>query len=211
MPIRWENNVLGFVPNEDWLNVGFSVTRPNDPIDTLFGDEKTDNLCHRDKKIQRIEDLCGILDVRHKFRDGRPGALHLHQVHVVSAHHREDGHDQYEHTHASDPVSEGAPEQAGVGESLDIGEDGGAGRREPGNCLKDRVNVGRDFAQGGERNGTKKGHDDPAQRNRNGAVPGEETARLRTEMQNHPTDGHVQNSKAQIQQCGPRLVVEKPC
>lgn len=51
MPIRWENNVLGFVPNEDWLNVGFSVTRPNDPIDTLFGDEKTDNLVARWESI----------------------------------------------------------------------------------------------------------------------------------------------------------------
>lgn len=51
MPIRWENNVLGFVPNEDWLNVGFAVTRPNDPIDTLFGDEKTDNLVARWESI----------------------------------------------------------------------------------------------------------------------------------------------------------------
>ena len=44
MAERWENNILGFVPKEDWLEVGFNVTRQNDPIDGLFGDEKTDNL-----------------------------------------------------------------------------------------------------------------------------------------------------------------------
>lgn len=42
--MAWKNNVLGFVPDEDWLNVGFNVTRQNDPVDTLFGDEKTDNI-----------------------------------------------------------------------------------------------------------------------------------------------------------------------
>lgn len=44
MPIKWENNVLGFVPNKDWLDVPFQIQRPNDPADILFGDEKTDNL-----------------------------------------------------------------------------------------------------------------------------------------------------------------------
>lgn len=40
----FENGILGFIPQKDWLSVGFNVTRPNDPIDGLFGDEKTDNL-----------------------------------------------------------------------------------------------------------------------------------------------------------------------
>lgn len=44
MPIKWENNVMGFVPKTDWLDVPFQVTRPNDPADLLFGDQKTDNL-----------------------------------------------------------------------------------------------------------------------------------------------------------------------
>ena len=44
MPIKYEDNILGFIPKDEWLNVGFNVTRPNDPIDGLFGDEKTDNL-----------------------------------------------------------------------------------------------------------------------------------------------------------------------
>ena len=44
MQEKWENNILGFVPKDDWLDVGFNATRQNDPIDTLIGDEKTDNL-----------------------------------------------------------------------------------------------------------------------------------------------------------------------
>ena len=41
---RFENNVLGLIPQTDWLNVGFDVTRQGDPVDTLFGDIKTDHL-----------------------------------------------------------------------------------------------------------------------------------------------------------------------
>ena len=40
----FRDNVLGFIPEKDWLSVGFNVNRPGDPIDGLFGDEKTDNL-----------------------------------------------------------------------------------------------------------------------------------------------------------------------
>ena len=42
--MNWEKNILGFVPQNEWLDVGFNVTRPNDPVDGLFGDVKTDNL-----------------------------------------------------------------------------------------------------------------------------------------------------------------------
>lgn len=40
----WKNGILGFVPEVDWLSVPFNPQRQNDPIDTLFGDERTDNL-----------------------------------------------------------------------------------------------------------------------------------------------------------------------
>lgn len=40
----FRNDVLGFIPEADWLSVGFNVTRQGDPIDGLLGDEKTDNL-----------------------------------------------------------------------------------------------------------------------------------------------------------------------
>ena len=42
--VSWENNILGFVPKTDWLDIPFNPTRQNDPIDSLFGDKKTDNL-----------------------------------------------------------------------------------------------------------------------------------------------------------------------
>ena len=41
---KYENGILGFIPKDEWLDVGFNVTRPNDPIDALFGDIRTDNL-----------------------------------------------------------------------------------------------------------------------------------------------------------------------
>lgn len=48
----WEDEIFGKVRNQDWLDVGASVpTRPNDPIDGLFGDEKTDNLTARWESI----------------------------------------------------------------------------------------------------------------------------------------------------------------
>ena len=42
--VNWERNIFGMIPQTDWLDVGFNVVRPNDPIDGLFGDLKTDNL-----------------------------------------------------------------------------------------------------------------------------------------------------------------------
>lgn len=41
---RFEENVFGLVKREDLLQVGYEVERPNDPIDQLIGDTKTDNL-----------------------------------------------------------------------------------------------------------------------------------------------------------------------
>ena len=42
--MNWEKNIQGFIPQDEWLDIGFDVTRPNDPVDGLFGDIKTDNL-----------------------------------------------------------------------------------------------------------------------------------------------------------------------
>ena len=44
MDIKFENGVLGLLPKDVWLNVGLDATRPNDPVDQLFGDIRTDNL-----------------------------------------------------------------------------------------------------------------------------------------------------------------------
>lgn len=42
--VRYENGIFGMIPQDEWLDVGFNVTRPNDPIDGLFSDQKTDNI-----------------------------------------------------------------------------------------------------------------------------------------------------------------------
>ena len=44
MADRFENGVLGLVPQQDWLSIPFNPTRQNDPIDALFNDQRTDNL-----------------------------------------------------------------------------------------------------------------------------------------------------------------------
>ena len=41
---KFEDNIFGLVPEKEWLDVGFQVNRPNDPVDQLLGDTKTDNL-----------------------------------------------------------------------------------------------------------------------------------------------------------------------
>lgn len=43
MPV-WKDNILGLVPEQDWLSIGFTPERQNDPIDGLFDDVRTDNL-----------------------------------------------------------------------------------------------------------------------------------------------------------------------
>ena len=43
--MTWENKIFGKVSQKDWLDVGaVEPTRQSDPIDGLFGDEKTENL-----------------------------------------------------------------------------------------------------------------------------------------------------------------------
>lgn len=41
---EFEKKILGFIPEEEWLDVGFNVTRQNDPIDGIIGDTRTNNL-----------------------------------------------------------------------------------------------------------------------------------------------------------------------
>lgn len=41
---KFEDGILGLVPEAEWLDMGFAPQRPNDPTDTLFNDEKTDNI-----------------------------------------------------------------------------------------------------------------------------------------------------------------------
>ena len=40
----FRNGVTGFIPEVDWLSVGFDVSRQGDPLEGLIGDERTDNI-----------------------------------------------------------------------------------------------------------------------------------------------------------------------
>lgn len=42
---RFENNIMGLVPKQDWLDIPFVVNRPDaNPVDTLIGDVFTENI-----------------------------------------------------------------------------------------------------------------------------------------------------------------------
>ena len=41
---RFEDNIFGKVAQKDLLQIGYDVTRPNDPVDQVIDDDKTDNL-----------------------------------------------------------------------------------------------------------------------------------------------------------------------
>ena len=41
---RFEDGVFGLVAKKDLLEIGYDVTRPNDPVDQVIDDDKTDNL-----------------------------------------------------------------------------------------------------------------------------------------------------------------------
>lgn len=47
----FENNIFGLIPQADWIDVGFNVTRQNDPVDGLFSDSRTENLMARWQSI----------------------------------------------------------------------------------------------------------------------------------------------------------------
>lgn len=36
--------ILGLIPETEWVDVGFNVARPNDPFDALIGDQRTNNI-----------------------------------------------------------------------------------------------------------------------------------------------------------------------
>ena len=45
MPIEnFENGIFGMIPAEAWLQVGFDVYRPADPVDQVMGDIRTENI-----------------------------------------------------------------------------------------------------------------------------------------------------------------------
>lgn len=45
--MNWENNYIGKIPANDWLNIPFDVRRRPTPENIIFGDEKTENLTAR--------------------------------------------------------------------------------------------------------------------------------------------------------------------
>lgn len=53
----FENGIFGLVPKEEWLDVGFNVARPSDPVDALFPDEYSTNLVAKWQEIANMYQL----------------------------------------------------------------------------------------------------------------------------------------------------------
>ena len=106
--------------------------------------KKQDDLGDSHSEINQVKDLCRVADLGHELADYRAGALRPHHVDLVShpaSAGRHDGEYEYNDTHAPDPVGEASPEQAGMAQGFDVGQNTGTGRCETGNCLKQGIRV----------------------------------------------------------------------
>ena len=101
-----------------------------------------------------IDDFRSIPYSRYQLADGRTGALRTHQVHGGASHHRQDRHNEYEYAHTADPVSEAAPEQAGIAECFHVGQDTGTCGSKAGDRLEESINIKRDLSGENEGNRT---------------------------------------------------------
>lgn len=67
MPITtWKDNIFGKLPQEEWLNVGRIVSRPDDPVLPIFGDIKTNNIKEKWRSISETYSIPRIAPV-HAF------------------------------------------------------------------------------------------------------------------------------------------------
>ena len=135
------------------------------------GDQQND-FQNRHGQINAIQNLCGVLYMRHKLGDGGAGALGAHQVHVGTAHHGQDGHDKDKYAHTANPVCKAAPEQAGVCQRFHFRQDTGPGGGKAGDCLEQRIHIGRDVPCQHEGQRPENTHHKPAERHGGEPLPG---------------------------------------
>ena len=128
-----------------------------------FPDGQNDEFRHGHEDIDEVEGHGRLLQMGHELADGRAGGLGLHEVDIGTAGKGDDGQDEDENTHAADPVGEGAPEEGGVGQCLDVGQDGSSGRGEAGYRLKQGIGIIRNLSGDDVGEGSDTGHADPGQ------------------------------------------------
>ena len=116
-------------------------------------------------QIDLIENGCALPQTGHQLADDWSRCFCPHDVHHAVVGAGDDGEQKDEDAHTADPVCEAAPEQRGVGECLDIGQDAGTGRGKSGDRFKETVHQGRDLAAEEERKSSEEGKDDPGQAN----------------------------------------------
>ena len=106
----FENNIFGLIPKEEWLDVGFNVSRPNDPVDALFPDEYSENLVAKWQEIANQYQLPVMADF-HSFdsRTNIATRIPVDTHSIISIHAPRTGSDDYSTSHKS-----GHPFTAGV-------------------------------------------------------------------------------------------------
>ena len=114
------------------------------------------HLQRRQGQVDGVQNLGGLGGPGHQLALHRPGALRPDEEIGADAQKRQQGGGEDEHSHPSQPVGEGPPEQQAHGQSLDSGENGGSRGSKAGDGLKKAVNEGSELA--GEPEGQRPEH-----------------------------------------------------
>ena len=76
--------------------------------------KKEDKQQCRHRKIDAVENRCGVAHLRNEFGRGRTRCFCSENIHAALAAERNNDHAEYKNSHAANPVGEAAPEQHGV-------------------------------------------------------------------------------------------------
>ena len=105
-----------------------------------------DRLQHRHGDVDKIKDLCRVAYARDELADDGTGHFGAHDVYRAARFGRDYRHHEHEYAHAADPVREASPEEYPVAHCLNIGDNGGAGRRKTADRFKKCVDIRRYLA-----------------------------------------------------------------
>ena len=98
--------------------------------------KKEDDLHDSHSEINSIQDFGRRLHFGNQFAYRRSGTFRPHQVHMITACKGKKGEQEYQNSHASDPVSEASPENNAFRKDLHIRKNAGAGGCEAGYSFK---------------------------------------------------------------------------
>ena len=126
-------------------------------------DQEEKNLKRHHRDINAIQHQRRLAHSGNQLAHRRPRAFRPHQIHGLSAGKRNDLKQEYQHAHTADPVRKAAPEHTAAGKSLHVHQNTGAGGRESGNNLKQRIHKVGDIPCDPQRERPDQTHHHPSQ------------------------------------------------